>query len=1068
MYRSLMASTAIIAITPALSAAPISTPVTAPVQTSTANAGAPGEVSITKDGSVTITGGGTAVRMDTNHNVSNAGNITVNNANGAHGIVAIADTTGNIVNTGNIEVAESYTPTDTDNDGDLDGPFAIGNGRYGIRTLGAHTGNVVNDGKITVEGNYSAGIWLGGTLTGNFTHNGTTTVVGEGSTAIRAEAINGNVRLAGTVSATGAGAVAAQFTGDVNGTMEVQGNIKSTGYRYTTSPTDPSKLDADDLLQGGSALMVEGNVTGGIRFAIAPKDTNAANKDEDGDGIDDDKEGNASILTYGAAPAVVIGSASRDITIGEIANSASKFGILVDGKIAGHGVYAGVDGNGMLIGGRGGSVTIANGIGVAGEIAATSRDSDATALRFGSGASTPQLQNSGTISSVTGNTTGAISTAIRVDAGANLPTIRNSGTIKATAGEKATAIAIVDASGTVTLVENSGAIVATGAKADSGRNIAIDLSANTTGVTLRQTQVGAGVAAPSIEGNIRLGSGNDLFSVADGKVVGDVTFGGGNDTFNLSGDAVVSGKATFGAGNDVMSLLGTSIFSGTVDFGGGSDTLTLGGTSRFSGSVLNAGGLAVTVNGGVLDIRQPATLGSLNLGKDGVLLVTLNPASGDGTALTVTGNAVIEKDATLGIILADVHDAEGRYVVLSAGTLTGASGLKVNDDFVPFMFKATVANNAGPNQLAIDVARRTTTELGLNLAQSAAYDAVVEALANDEDLEEVFLAITDADYFRYTVGQMLPDHAGGAFLGVSQGIRAFSRQLNDPIGPVYQTGDFNLTLNAAGWGADKDEGESAAIDLNGLGLSATGAIETDLGAFGVSATWLWNEYSTGNNKYNNVLSNTYELAAHWLGKWGGFSAFGRGSIGKADFEGKRIFAGKVGDTPIEKKILRDWGGTVTSFTAGASMEGGWRYFFFRPQASVDYIKLSEDGYTEDGGDEGLPLTVESRSSDELAVNGGVVLGIDFVGMGQYEKNWFRVEGEGGWREVVAGKLGSTTAHFEDGESFTLDPEQSTGGWYASLKAMGGNSVFTLLGELGLEDRLGGTAYTVRGSLRFGF
>ena len=43
-----------------------------------------------------------------------------------------------------------------------------------------------------------------------------------------------------------------------------------------------------------------------------------------------------------------------------------------------------------------------------------------------------------------------------------------------------------------------------------------------------------------------------------------------------------------------------------------------------------------------------------------------------------------------------------------------------------------------------------------------------------------------------------------------------------------------------------------------------------------------------------------------------------------------------------------------------------------------------------------------------------------------------------------------------------------GGWFASLKAMGGNSSFTMLGEVALEDRLGGTAYTVRGSLRFGF
>lgn len=1067
MYRSLMATTAIIALAPALSAAPITTPTTAPVKTSTANSGAPGAVSITKDGSVTITGGGTAVTMDTNHNVDNAGNVTVNNANGASGIVANAGTTGNIVNTGNIEVAETYTPTDTDNDGDLDGPFALGNGRFGIRTLGAHTGNVVNDGKITVEGNSSAGISLDGTLTGNLVHNGTTTVVGDNSVGVRAAGINGNVRLAGTVSATGAGSVAAQFGGDINGAMEVQGVIRATGYRATSAPTDTSKLDADDLLQGGSALIVEGNVTGGIRFAIAPKDNSTTDKDEDDDGIDDDKEGTASVQSFGAAPAVVIGAAGRDIAIGAIANTSSGFGILVDGKISGQGVYAGVDGNGMQIGGRGGNVTIANGVGVTGEIGASSRDRNATALRFGAGASTPLLQNSGTISSLTGDATGAVSTALRIDANASLPAIRNSGTIKASAGSKATAVAISDASGTVNLIENSGAITASGAAANSGRNIAIDLSVNTSGVTLRQTQVGAGFAAPVIEGDIRLGSGNDTFSIADGKVNGAVSFGAGNNALSLSGDAVATGTFTFGAGTDTVSLAGTSLLSGTVDFGGGTGTLTLAGSSRFSGSLLNGAGVAVNVTGGVLDVRQPATLGSLNLAKDGVLLVTLNPASGEGSALNITGNAVIEKDATLGIALASVEGAEGRYVVLSAGSLTGASGLKTDVDLVPFMFKAAVASNAGPNQIAVDITRRTATELGLNRSQAAGYDAVIDSLVNDEDIEDLFLGITEGEYFRYVVGQMLPDHAGGTFLGLSQGIRSFARQLGDPNGPLYKAGKIDITLNGAGWGADKNEGDSAAIDLGGFGLSATGSIETGLGSFGLSGTWLWNEYSN-NNKYNNVLSNTYELAAHWHGKWGGFSAFGRGSIGKADFEGNRIFTGQIGSNSIEKKITSNWDGTVTSFVAGASIEGGWRHFFFRPSVSLDYIKLSEDGYAEDGGDEGLPLTVDGRSSDEFAANGGVVLGIDFIGMGQYEKNWLRIEGEGGWRQIISGSLGATTARFEDGEDFTLTPEESTSGWYTSLKAMGGNSMFSLIGELGLEERFGGTAYSVRGSLRFGF
>mgnify|MGYP007076400440 CR=1 FL=1 len=88
--------------------------------------------------------------------------------NGATGIFANAGTAGGITNssTGKIIIDESYTPTDIDNDGDLDGPFAVGSNRVGIATGGAFTGNIVNSGEITIEGNNSAGIRLGGPLTG--------------------------------------------------------------------------------------------------------------------------------------------------------------------------------------------------------------------------------------------------------------------------------------------------------------------------------------------------------------------------------------------------------------------------------------------------------------------------------------------------------------------------------------------------------------------------------------------------------------------------------------------------------------------------------------------------------------------------------------------------------------------------------------------------------------------------------------------------------------------------------------------------------------------------------------
>ena len=318
LSKTLLTTTALFAISATTAhAEDVTTKRTAPLRTSTIRNGAADAINVTKDGGVTLTSG-TAVTQDSNHAVTNGGVLTVTNANGAIGIDSLAGTSGDIVNTGTITIDEPYTPTDTDKDGDLDGPLALGSNRYGIRTQGAHTGKITQGGTVTVEGNDSAGIVLGGKLTGAFTHDGTTTVVGDRTIAVSAQGIDGNVRLAGSVGAQGKDAIGARFAGDVNGAMVVQGNIASTGYRYATAPGDSAKLDADDLLQGGSALIVEGNVTGGIVLAVAPK-ADAAKPDSDADGIEDAKEGNAKVVSYGAAAAMQIGATDRALTIGPVA-----------------------------------------------------------------------------------------------------------------------------------------------------------------------------------------------------------------------------------------------------------------------------------------------------------------------------------------------------------------------------------------------------------------------------------------------------------------------------------------------------------------------------------------------------------------------------------------------------------------------------------------------------------------------------------------------------------------------------------------------------------------------------
>lgn len=292
--------------------------------------------------------------------VNNETTISSSNVNGAVGINVVGPT-GTITNAaaGKITIDETYTPTDSDNDGDLDGPFATGTGRYGIRTISPFTGNITNIGTITIEGNDSFGIGLGAPLTGKLVTDGTITVTGDRAIGVRTNDVSGSARLAGTISAKGKDAMAASIEGDVGGALVVQGALAATGYRSTTPPSNVSKLDADDLLQGGPALSIAANVAGGVILAVPPKDTSTSDDDEDHDGIDDSKEGSAAVVSYGSAAAIRIGSATRSVTLGPVAGTGSGHGLVIDGTVLGTGVYANVDGNGIVVGGLGNSVSIA-------------------------------------------------------------------------------------------------------------------------------------------------------------------------------------------------------------------------------------------------------------------------------------------------------------------------------------------------------------------------------------------------------------------------------------------------------------------------------------------------------------------------------------------------------------------------------------------------------------------------------------------------------------------------------------------------------------------------------------
>ncbi len=1044
LTRTLLAGTALAALSSPLAAQTvINTARTTPVVTSTVNAGQPNDVRIDTAGSVTVASG-TAVTADSNNSVTNAGAIKISNADNAVGIRVTADRTANIANSGTITIDETYTATDADNDGDLDGPFATGTGRTAILIEGALTGNLSHTGTILVEGNNSAGIRAMGPITGNVTHEGKTTVTGTNALGVGLGGVSGNVRLAGEITVQGQGAQGAVLSGDIGGRLQVQSSITATGYRTVPAPADPSKLDADDLLQGGSALVIEGNVARGIVFEIPPADLVTTDPDEDKDGIEDAKEGTTRIIAYGAAPAVQIGG-SANTAIGATQNTATGFGIIMAGTILGDGTYAGVNGTGMRIGGRGGEVAIAGGMLVGGQIGGASRGGNATGIELAAGTRLPELRNAGTIAATVSGTTGTgQATAVLIGEGATLPMLRNSKSITATTITGGSAFAILDRSGTLGLIENSGAIGASGADVTSTRNVAIDLSARTGDSIIRQTLVAAGVTAPSITGAIRFGSGNDLLDLADGSLTGNVSFGGGTNRLQLSGDAVLSGNA---------------------DFGGGAGFLTLAGTALFNGRLTGAQNVAVNLGSGTMVLSGPTSIASLDVGANGVIGATLGGAAGTSTAITVGGNASFGTGSKIRIRLADINTAVGNYTVISAGSLTGASNLAADSALVPFLYKAALAVSG--NNINVAVTRKATSELGLNASEAAAFDPLFAALSKDTKVAELFLGINTADVFQAYVAQTLPDHAGGSFEGLSQGLRAFDRHFMDPDAPFDQEGGFRIIADFANWNGSKERGQSADFDLTGLGFRGGAEYLTGVGAFGVTGSWLWNKHTSGPGD-NSVLSDTYEAGVHWRGKFGPVVGFARVGAGKADYTGSRVFAGGTGTSAVSYTLGRDWSGDFVTATGGVSIEGGGRFFFFRPSVVVDYLRLKEDGYTETGGGNALNLTVDARSSKEVAVNGGIALGVDLWGMQARDRGWLRLETEGGWRELLTSELGATRARYNTGAQFTLNPDGRDSGWFARARALGGDGSYKIAGEVGLEEQFGQIGYSLRASIRLGW
>lgn len=996
--KRLLVSAAVIPLVHAASAhaeTKITTATTAPVRTSTVAGGQPDHLTIDATGSITPTTAGAAVTVDSSNALINNGSITFTGVSGATGVLVANGVATAITNGGTINVVEDYTATDTDNDGDVDGPFAQGSGRYGLRVLApGTTGSIANSGTISVEGNDSAGISIEGRLTGGLTSSGTVSIIGDRSVAVRADSVSGDVKILGAVQAQGEGTVAVQV-GSVDGALVLQGAIASTGYRSTERLADTAraKLDADDLKQGGSAVRITGNVGKGILLDRPPTDNSTTDTDEDKDGITDSLEGTAAIASYGAAPAIDIGGASPT-TIGAVGTGDLAFGFVNRGSVTGNGVNDGIAGVALRIGqAGGGAVTVQGGV------------------------------NNVSGATVVARAYGAQSTAILLNANAIVPAIRNAGSIGAEQnGGLHDARAIVDLSGSLALVENSGTIRAAVTPAtgvtQTGKAIAIDLSANTGGATVRQAKVNS-TDAPAIGGDVLFGSGADRLEILGGTFAGNMTFGAGADTLVVDGAATVAGRISDSDGK-----------------------------------------LAIDVREGRLTVSNTETvsISSLNLGAKGVLAVNIDPTI-TNTRLNVAGAATVATGAQVDVKLTAISRGSKSFQIVQAQSLTvGQAGVTLAG--APFLYNANLRSDATAGALYVDLRPKTASELGLNRSGVQAYDAVFAALDKDDSIEQAFLAQTTQAGFQGLYDQMLPDHSGGVLMSAAAISSAVSSAVAEPA-RIDATSGHGVWAQEVAFNIKRDKQDAAGFKSQGFGFAAGMDLQGEANALGANVSFVTTDVKDrGAAAGENVTMNLVGAGLYWRLDGGPLQAAVRGGVGYAFFDGDR----RLESASLSLRADSKWNAWMVDAYAGASYEMRVGGFYARPEVSASYLRLAEDGYKENNGGSGFNLTVDKRTGDMLTGEALLAIGWRFG-----DEVYFAPEIKAGYRGKLAGGPSKTTAHFEGGQDFTLDPEDVfKGGAVARVGFRGGAARVVYSVNAGAVIDGDYEEYDARATVRFQF
>jgi hypothetical protein len=1061
---------------------------------------------------VTPKTGAAGVTQNSSNNITVDAGATISNVDvdNTTGIVGQGGETGNIINNGSISLTSSFTPSLEGTTGLVGGPFTNGQGRIGILVTGPGTfnGSVTNGAGAaitvdanTVGGNLAAGIAIETAMSGNLTSNGSVSVTGNQSVGILvAGAVGGNVAVTGAITAQGVGAQALVTSAPIAGSLTIGSNITDTAYRSTTAPTGTtlSTLGADQVEQGGSAVVIGGNVANGITLVAAAIT---------GTGTTAVTTAAGSISQFGSAPALVVGAAGQAMTVGN--SAADPYGLVIGGTVSASGVYdnkttpsltAPVSATAVQLGATGGTLNLTGGVHVTGSVTASALDASATALVIGSGVTAGAIVNAGSIGAgVTGSTPQA-ATAISIASGASVGSITNSGAITAqvtdTSATSGVASAIIDNSGTVTSITNTGEIAAVLTASDitfsvTGPRTAIDVSHATSGVVITQspsTSFG-GVAGAQFTGSIS-GTTLTVTAVASGGnlVAGETLYGpgiaagttitaegtgtGAAGTYTISTSQTVASESLSSAGGppalfgDIRFGAGTQAAPNVLSVQAGSAS---GAVTEVTGNrFLNISVATTAGSSGNLAITTAEThqVTSLNVGSGGVLTAKVDPSFAIGGSATTPifdttvhagqtgpdGTAVFADGAQIGVSLDNIQTASSaKYIFVQTSGAAGAltvGNLSTSTVLADAPFLYTAVSSSDASNVYVTVTLKTPQQLGLNASGTAAFNAVFAALQKNTAIGNAVITPTTAAGFVNLYNQMLPDQGIGTFDALEAATEKIANLTEQTPDAGTRIGGTSAWLQEVNTTIKRNDGQTLGETDKLFGL--VGGYEhmgANGGALGLTVAYLnIGDAGVFEPIGGGIVTNLAEVGAYYRRAWGGLRFSVRGAGGYAWFNEDRMFV----TTGVSETSRGKWNGYFGDAHIGAEYEIKLGRFYMRPAVSFDYLYLNEDAHADTGAGPGFDLTINRRTSERGTGSALVTVGAQFG-----HDTWFRPEIFGGYREVMFGSISGTTAAFSGGGlPFTLSSGDVNGGWVVagfSLKAGTSLSYVAIEGEADLRQ-----------------